>query len=268
MRKIVASLVLSTACVLLPGNAFSGPKDPLQIMVSLSDQSVKVFRGQQQIAASNVSSGKKGHRTPTGIFSVLQKNRHHRSNIYSGAPMPYMQRLTWSGIALHASNNVPRSPASHGCVRLPHKFASQLFKMATNGIHVIIEDNPQLPRRIAHKNLFQPKVTWQTSDKLDRWVNAHIAMQNLGFVTSDQRYPARIFITRRTHKDELVDVQRLLNKLGFDAGDVDGIMGPATWQAISAFRKAHDMPAGGKIDNELIEMLFSKSGERRPANGR
>src|SRR5262249_57571081 len=77
------------------------------------------------IAQSAVSTGMPGYRTPTGVFSVLQKRRYHESNIYSGAPMPFMQRLTWSGIALHAGV-LPGFPASHGCIRLPHHFAVAL----------------------------------------------------------------------------------------------------------------------------------------------
>lgn len=244
------------------------PGDPIVVAVSLNDQSLRVFRGQEQIANSNVSSGKAGHDTPTGIFSILQKNRHHRSNIYSNAPMPFMQRLTWSGIALHASNSVPRYPASHGCVRLPHKFAGQLFKMATMGMHVIIEDETEMPRKVQHEALFTPKVTWSVSKEYDRWVNAHIAEANIGFATSDQRYPARIFITRRTAKDDLFDVQRLLNKLGFDAGDVDGIMGPATWDAVSRYRKAKNLEGTGSVDAVLVKSLFAEAGELRPPNGR
>ncbi|MDH3582109.1 MAG: L,D-transpeptidase family protein, partial [Hyphomicrobiales bacterium] len=94
-------------------------KDPVQIIVSLPDQKATVYQGDKVLVTSRVSSGKKGHTTPSGVFSILQKNRFHRSNIYSRAPMPFMQRLTWSGIALHASNSVPNYPASHGCVRLP-----------------------------------------------------------------------------------------------------------------------------------------------------
>ena len=101
--------------------------EPLQIVVSLNEQKLNIFRGEEVIASSKVSSGKPGHSTPTGIFSILHKKKFHRSNIYSGAPMPWMQRLTWTGIALHESNSVPNYPASHGCVRLPAAFAKELF---------------------------------------------------------------------------------------------------------------------------------------------
>jgi len=267
MRRFLISSVVALSAITAT-SAIAEPKDPIQIVVSLSEQSLRVYRGQEQIATSRISSGKKGHATPTGIFSVLQKNRHHRSNIYSGAPMPFMQRLTWSGIALHASNSVPSHPASHGCIRLPHAFAGKLFKMPTNGMHVIIEDDPQLPERIEHKALFQPKTTWQISAKYDGWVNTHIEQTNKGFRFSDEHYPARIFITRRTHTDDLFEVQRLLNKLGFEAGEVDGIMGPTTWKAISAYQSANDQSGDGKIDNVLISSLYHAAREVRPANGK
>jgi len=183
-------------------------------------------------------------------------------------PMPFMQRLTWSGIALHASNSVPHHPASHGCVRMPHKFAGKLFKMATRGAHVVVEDNPQTPEYIQHDALFQPIVTWQPSRKYDAWVNAEIERQNFGFLETDHRHPARIFITRRTHKDEIYAVQNLLNGLGFDAGEVDGIMGPATWQAIATFQKSNNRQADGKINTELLDMLYKAADKTRPANGR
>lgn len=248
--------------------ALAASKGPIQIIVSLDKQHMRVFSGTEEIASSNISSGKKGHETPTGIFSVLQKNRHHRSNIYSNAPMPFMQRLTWSGIALHASNSVPRHPASHGCVRMPHNFAGQLFKLATNGAHVVIEDRPSAPSKVEHRFLFQPAKVWEPSSKLDPWVNAKIESENFGFVKTDNRYPARIFITRRTHKDEIFSVQDMLNELGFDAGSVDGIMGPTTWSAITQFQKTRDIAANGKIDNALLDELYTAAGKVRPANGR
>lgn len=249
-------------------SASAAENDPLQIMVSLEEQQLRVYRGTELVTQSNISSGKKGNDTPTGVFSILQKNRHHRSNIYSNAPMPFMQRLTWSGIALHASNSVPNYPASHGCVRLPHSFARTLFKMNTNGMHVVIEQNPNAPSMIVHESLFQPKMHWAVEKKFDPWVNSHIEANNLGFVEPDHRYPARIFITRNTYKDDLYETQRLLNKLGYEAGEVDGIMGPNTWKAVSRFQKDNELDTNGKIDNTLLDALYMKANEPRPANGR
>jgi len=265
MRKVLASLVVVGVSTTV---SWSAERDPLHIIVSLKDQHMTVYRGSEQITQSNISSGKTGHDTPTGIFSVLQKNRHHRSNIYSGAPMPFMQRLTWSGIALHASNSVPAYPASHGCVRLPHSFAAELFKLNTRGAHVIIEDETRPPQQISHTVLFQPEKVWKTNKKYDGWVNTHITVQNSGVVKANPKYPSRIFITRRTYKDDLFEVQRLLNKLGFDAGEVDGLMGNQTWTAITAFQKQYNMKEDGKITSKLIDELYINALEFRPKNGR
>src|ERR1700726_1068357 len=97
------------------------PKGPLQIIISIADQRISLFDNGALIARSSVSTGMEGHPTPLGGFSVIGKQRWHRSNIYSAAPMPYMQRITWSGIALHAGV-VPGHPASHGCIRLKNDF--------------------------------------------------------------------------------------------------------------------------------------------------
>ncbi|TMK43813.1 MAG: L,D-transpeptidase, partial [Alphaproteobacteria bacterium] len=108
------------------------------------------------IARSSVSSGTQGHPTPLGVFSVISKQRWHRSNIYSAAPMPYMQRITWSGIALHAGV-VPGHPASHGCIRLKNDFAIRLWHLTKRGTRVIIAHDDVQPVEITNPHLFQPK---------------------------------------------------------------------------------------------------------------
>lgn len=105
---------------------------PLYLIVSIERQMVHVYRGGTLIGQAHVSTGTKGHRTPTGSFPILQKRQWHRSNLYSNAPMPFMQRLTWDGIALHAGHD-PGYPASHGCIRLPYAFARQLFALTQIG---------------------------------------------------------------------------------------------------------------------------------------
>jgi lipoprotein-anchoring transpeptidase ErfK/SrfK len=130
----------------------SPPPGPLQVIVSIADQRVTVYANGQQFAQSNVSTGKKGHSTPTGVFSVLEKSRHHRSNLYSNAPMPYMQRLTWSGIALHAGE-LPGYPASHGCIRLPEEFARLLWATTRVGARVIVSPSEIAPVDIVHPRL-------------------------------------------------------------------------------------------------------------------
>jgi hypothetical protein len=103
-----------------------------------------VYRNGVRVAVSTISSGKPGHSTPTGVFTILQKNKDHRSSTYNSAPMPYMQRLTWKGVALHAGN-LPGYPASHGCVRLPLEFARLLFDNMPMGGTVVIAGGHEDP---------------------------------------------------------------------------------------------------------------------------
>jgi hypothetical protein len=132
------------------------PKGPLQIIISIADQRVSLFDDGALIARSSVSTGTQGHPTPFGVFSVISKQRWHRSNIYSAAPMPYMQRITWSGIALHAGV-VPGHPASHGCIRLKNDFAIRLWHLTKRGTRVIIAHDDVQPVEITNPHLFKPK---------------------------------------------------------------------------------------------------------------
>jgi hypothetical protein len=123
--------------------------------VSLPEQLAYVYRNGVIIGASTVSTGKKGHETPTGVFTILQKNQDHYSNLYHNAPMPYMQRLTWSGVALHAGR-LPGYPASHGCVRMPYEFAQKLYAETTTGLTVVVSDKAQFPGTVVHPGLVAP----------------------------------------------------------------------------------------------------------------
>jgi lipoprotein-anchoring transpeptidase ErfK/SrfK len=111
--------------------------DVTRVVISLSNQMAYAYHGDELIGASTISSGKKSKPTPTGIFEVLEKKRHHRSIKYHNAPMPYMQRLDRWGIAMHGGH-LPGYPASHGCVRLPHAFAAKLFAGTRLGTPVMI----------------------------------------------------------------------------------------------------------------------------------
>ena len=128
------------------------PVGPIAIVVSLPDQRVYVYRNGVRIAVSTCSTGKPGHRTPTGVFTILQKDKHHRSSTYNNAPMPNMNRLTWSGIALHAGQ-LPGYPASHGCVRLPLKFSELLFGITQIGTPVIIADAATYPTTVVNPGM-------------------------------------------------------------------------------------------------------------------
>jgi hypothetical protein len=124
------------------------PTGPVVIIVSLPPQRMYVYRNGVRIGVCTVSTGKKRDATPTGIFTILQKKVTHESNIYKGAQMPHMQRLTWTGIAMHAGH-LPGYPASHGCVRLPVDFAAKLYSVTSNGTSVIIADDKFAPGETA-----------------------------------------------------------------------------------------------------------------------
>jgi L,D-transpeptidase catalytic domain len=132
------------------------PKGPLQLVVSINTQKVTLFSNGVRVAQGPVSTGVPGHPTPMGVFSVIEKDRYHHSNIYSGAPMPYMQRITWSGVALH-EGVLPGHPASHGCIRMSHDFAKKLWPITKLGVRVIVARDELTPTEFAHAKLFVPR---------------------------------------------------------------------------------------------------------------
>ncbi len=132
------------------------PSAPMLAIVSLSDQRVSIYDGDgRRMLQSPVSTGQTGLETPSGIFSVVQKKEVHQSNVYEDGNMPFMQRITWTGIALH-SGVLPGQPASHGCVRMPHTFAQNLYGLTDIGMRVIILRDDVAPAEIEHPALFKP----------------------------------------------------------------------------------------------------------------
>ncbi len=273
------------AVFLSSGTALAaGPQVPLQVIVSKDQQSLVVYDGDTVVATSKVSTGKAGYSTPTGIFSILEKRRHHRSNIYSNAPMPFMQRLTWSGIALHASNHVPDYPASHGCVRLPNDFAAELYKMTGRGLHVLISDRQVTPVEIRDAMLFQP--VRDAADPLllsDAQLRPSMAQHPApgsgavevamtdpaptAAIEAEPKPPIRILITRRGERETFLDIQMLLNQLGHDAGMPDGYAGSQTYAAIKSFQTSEGLTPDGVVTPALIEALYRKAGKGTPPNG-
>jgi hypothetical protein len=146
---VAAELTATHAAELRTGGFLweaEGAAGPLRIVIDRAQQRAFVYRGDLLIGVSTVSTGKKGHTTPLGTFPILQKAARHRSNKYSNAPMPFMQRLTWDGIALHAGP-LPGHPASHGCIRLPWAFAKRLFAETSLGVVVdVVDGGSPLPR--------------------------------------------------------------------------------------------------------------------------
>jgi hypothetical protein len=131
----------------------SGP--PVMAIVALSEQHVTIYDAEGKLLRAPVSTGQTGYETPAGIYSILEKNREHYSNLYDDASMPFMQRITWSGIALHAGQ-LPGYPASHGCIRLPMAFAERLFGITKLGLRVVIVRDDMRPISFAHPALFKP----------------------------------------------------------------------------------------------------------------
>jgi hypothetical protein len=141
--------VVQTVTKLRPGQYVWAPEiapsGPMLLVVNLTTQRAVLFRNGVPIGATTISTGRPGYRTPTGAFAILQKHVEHYSSKYDNAPMPYMQRLTWYGVALHAGQ-LPGYPASHGCVRLPAGFAKLLYAITRLGMTVVVTDRPVTPR--------------------------------------------------------------------------------------------------------------------------
>lgn len=131
------------------------PTGPIVIVVSLDEQRAYVYRNGIGIGVSTISSGRKGHRTPPGIFTILQKEAIHYSNLYDSAPMPFMERLTWDGVAMHGGS-LPGYPASHGCIRLPQTFAQKLFELTAVGATVVVADRKTAPSAVVHPAMLAP----------------------------------------------------------------------------------------------------------------
>lgn len=143
------------------------PQGPVLIVIGLDEQRAVVYRNGVRIGSSPVSTGKAGHETPTGVFNILQKRREHYSNLYNNAPMPFMQRLTWDGIALHAGH-LPGYPASHGCVRLPYAFSEALFGITERGMTVVVAQQLESPS-VATRTPFGSGAPADDGAALDGW---------------------------------------------------------------------------------------------------
>lgn len=255
------------------------PEPPLQMLVSIDDQKISVFRGTELIETAPISSGRRGYSTPTGVFSILEKRRRHFSNLYDNAPMPYMQRLTWSGIALH-QGRLPGYPASHGCIRLPKQFAKTLFGMTSRGMHVLVTRETTRPDIIEHDNLFQPP-NYETS--VASLSSAAIAADpafrgSIEAAARDQDdasraqgnpefdKPLRIIVTPNRPINQVRLVQRLLNEMGFNAGPVDGIAGRKTKAAIELFEESADLQITGQVTSTLVARIRQKAGYNNAHN--
>jgi lipoprotein-anchoring transpeptidase ErfK/SrfK len=140
-----------------PEKESTKPQGPLIIAISIEKQSLKIHDANGFFAETPISTGMRGHPTPMGVFSIIQKHKFHHSNIYSGAPMPYMQRITWSGVAMHAGV-LPGYPASHGCIRMPMAFAVKMWNWTKMGARVIVTPGEITPASFSHPLLATRRV--------------------------------------------------------------------------------------------------------------
>jgi lipoprotein-anchoring transpeptidase ErfK/SrfK len=136
------------------------PHGPLVIAISINKQNMKIYDANGFFAETPISTGMRGHPTPMGVFSVIAKEKLHHSNIYSGAPMPFMQRITWSGIAIHAGV-LPGYPASHGCIRMPMAFAVKMYGWTRMGARVLVTPDETMPESFSHPLLAATKIAPQ-----------------------------------------------------------------------------------------------------------
>ena len=158
----------------LPEKESAKPQGPLVISISIDHQNVKVYDDRGFFAEGPVSTGMKGHPTPMGVFSVIEKQKMHHSNIYSGAPMPFMQRITWSGVAMHAGV-LPGYPASHGCIRMPAAFAVKMYGWTRLGARVLITPGELSPESFSHPLLVAQKVVPQPTPVAEPQADAPVA---------------------------------------------------------------------------------------------
>ncbi|MBR0735530.1 L,D-transpeptidase family protein [Bradyrhizobium liaoningense] len=189
------------------------PQGPLVIVVSIERQKVTVYDSNGVFAESPVSTGMKGHSTPMGVFSIIQKHKFHHSNIYSGAPMPYMQRITWSGVAMHAGA-LPGYPASHGCIRMPMAFAMKMWNWTRMGARVIVTPGQMSPQSFAHPLLASVRVPPQPAaslapqingdDKADKGAQAKSAEAKTTEAQTTEAKPAE---TKTASADSVLDLR-------------------------------------------------------------
>lgn len=161
------------------------PSGAVAVIASIPEQRVHVYRNGVRIGVSTCSTGRPGHATPTGVFTVLQKDADHRSSTYNNAPMPNMNRLTWGGIAMHAGN-LPGYPASHGCIRLPMEFSRRLFEVTHIGTPVILAGAHNDPWDLIHPGLV---LQGFAEEELDAAVNGLDSRSHPSDWEASQDYP-------------------------------------------------------------------------------
>ncbi|WP_363349197.1 L,D-transpeptidase [Methylocystis echinoides] len=224
-RPAFAGEMLKDIAQLKPGDYTWHPEraetGPVSVVVSIPEQRVHVYRNGIRIAVSTCSTGKPGHATPTGVFVVLEKDKNHHSSIYDDAPMPNMNRLTWSGVALHAGN-LPGYPASHGCVRLPVKFSELLFGVTHIGTPVIIAGAHTDPWELTHPGMV---LSGYAEQEFEQVVSSLDGKKHPSDWAAAESYPVTsVIVSSADRVIELIENDRVVarSKLTLKGGDALG----------------------------------------------
>jgi hypothetical protein len=276
--KALADEVIKEIHTLEPGeftwHPERSPQGAVAVVVSIPEQLVHVYRNGIRIAVSTCSTGKPGHETPIGVFTVLQKDKHHRSATYNNAPMPNMNRLTWDGVALHAGN-LPGYPASHGCVRLPLAFSEKLWTVTHLGTPVIIAGAHSDPWELTHPGMVLGAYAEQ---EFEDAVAGLEDKRHPSDWEQTQEYPVTTVIASTLDgKLDLIENGRVVaeGKLSLDGvpgafgshvfilkGAHDGKKGLA-WHAISHHERPGATLAGAGTDDAIVSRLHANASFRR-----
>ena len=240
----------------------TSPVGPVVVIASLTDQMLTVYRNGKKIGRSTISSGKPGRSTPTGVFMILQKDVKHTSNIFKGASMPYMERLTWSGVAMHAGN-LPGYPASHGCIRMPLEFAKKLYTVTASGTVVLITDHwsrsgsGKLPAL-----LFNPLAKVVTSPPLTFWDPSKAPEGSVSIVVSSP--DAEIYVYRNgveVGRSPIRGLEGLTGLYVYSALDKVDANGRHKWlltaSMVGVAPKIGDLMGRVTIDQQFLERTLS-----------
>lgn len=222
------------------------PEGPLTIAISISQQRLKIYDTQGLFAESPISSGKPGHSTPRGVFSIIQKRKWHRSNLYANAPMPYMQRITWSGVALHAGI-VPGYPASHGCVRLPNAFAARLWTWTRPGARVVITQDELTPAEIAHPLLASLVPAQDKMNAADKTSAEKTAIEKPD-AKSDSKRGAALETKPQSTREKKTDTVTGLRLTLADDGALADMLPASTDNAVHVAQNDDTLPKPGDKD--------------------
>ena len=232
------------------------PLDMPLIEVSISKQQLTLFEDGQPVAHAPVSTGMAGHLTPTGIFSVIGKEIFHRSNIYSGAPMPYMQRITWSGVAMHAGV-LPGYPASHGCIRMPHEFAVRLYGLTRLGARVLV-----MPHEVPPVSFESAKLFTKTKPATDKTADATLPVPGAVHIT-----PLHVVRTAESQTPSVMSdaVDAAAHALAGMAKPAQATEPPAAPPAAATTTAPADATEASKNESSTYSAAAGPSGE--PATG-